>query len=243
MAALRTTDRIDDLAFDADRTGRHAELAEHLLATAQGMPSGAGALRAEVLVAAAEQLQLCGDVDRAVEAVREAQADGGDVRLGVRTHLVVALDAAGATEQAREVLAEIRQSQPTDLALHLFLGEHCDRSGRPAEANTWLTRALVIAERSNTVDMNVVLLLLARRRVRQRLGFPADDWDERADALGDRAEQAVAAELAAREAERSRRCPCGSGRKARRCRCATAGVTVAVGSVQGDAYVIDLAEV
>lgn len=240
MASLTTTDRIDDLALQADRTGQHAGLAEQFLLMASRMPAGAASLRAEILVAAAEQLQLCDQPNRAVDAVRQAQADGGPVRLGVLAHLFVALDTDGQTGEADGVLAAIEAGRPTDLALHLLLGEHCARTGRRQAAATWLTRGLVLAERSATVDMHVVLLLIARRWLRDELGFPPDNWDERADAIAARAAELLEDESAVHATPPRGGCPCGSGRKARRCCRDEHGGAVAVVSREGDATVLDL---
>lgn len=194
MRAPTTLAYLDDLTVDAESSGRHAQLAERLLGTADRMPHGTGSLRAEVLVAAAEQLHLSEQPDRAVVAARAAVADGGKVRHGAPVHLAAALRIANQPTEARALLAEIRRSRPTEPGLHLFAGEQCEGLGDETEALRWYARGLSIAEgrRHGDERFMCILLLIARAGLRGRLGLPPDDWDEDAEGFIQDAERSLA---------------------------------------------------
>jgi hypothetical protein len=177
MRLPRTVEDIDDLVARATDKGDPRGHAERLRRLAEQMPPGPGGLRAEALVAVGELWQLAGEAERALQAVLEAQADGGQVRLGVRAHVAMARAAAGDADGARAELAALMRDQSTSLDLHVFVGQRCVGYDLLPEALTWLTRGVLLAERRGEVGMRAVLLLMTRWEVRKLLGLPADDWD------------------------------------------------------------------
>ena len=69
--------------------------------------------------------------------------------------------------------------------MYLFIGEDYQIAGDLAEANRWLNLGLhrLLAAASDGAEglsgFQPALLLGSRRRVRQELGFPPDEFDER----------------------------------------------------------------
>ncbi len=247
MPTVATTDELDALVEEADLGGEPRRSAERLYDMAMESPRGEGSLRAEVLVAASEQFSLAGEHERALCCAREAVADGGPVRRGALSQLAAALHQTGEHEEARAALTELRRTRPADLTLHLFVGELCEQYGDLDDAVRWYTRGLVLSERGELSgeDTFVVagLLLVRRARLRSGMGLPADDWDEVGGRIAVRAHTALTQSLPPQRQSRRRACPCGSGRKAKRC-CESGvfsyGSAAAVTSREGDTVVIDV---
>lgn len=237
MRAPKTLEDLDRLVVDAELHGRHADLAERLEALAADATPRDDVNRGELLVAAAEQHRLAGDPSRSVALCRQAVADGSALRLDARAHLLAALAQAGEPEEARRVADEFRATKPCAPDVLLFVGEQLELMGDLNAALTWYTRGVLQAVRADGAGFIECLLFLGRRRVRQEIGFPPDDFDELAEDML----AACAEELLVSDPEPTRRaaCPCGSGLKAKRC-CAGGSGPIAVTSVEGDQVVIDL---
>ncbi len=242
-------DELDDYLIDLDLDGGdHAAAAqqcEQWAETIAAMPESgrpADLNEADFLVAAAEQCRMLREFDRSVALCERAVATGKTMRYDARAHMAAALFDAGAPDRARQVLAALRAERPANPTLHLFVGELLETAGDLDSAVAWFTRGLLIAQRLENVT-STALLLLARRRVRDAIGFPPDDLDEAAIALSDafadgRDRENVADERPA-PTGRNAPCACGSGRKAKRCCGAAGDRVVSLTSMEDDTVVID----
>lgn len=241
-----TLAELDDLVFETDASGRHAELAEWLEHRLDA-ESETTLSRGDILVTAAEQRILAGQSGRAVELCQQAVERGESMRIDPRAHLAAALRSAGRDDEARATLAALRRTRPRGLQTHLFAGEQCESLGDLREAHTWFTRGVLRSEHGPDAVMGV-LLLLARQRVRRAMGLPPDVDDEIADEIRVNAYERIA-RLVEREpvsepptAGRNAPCPCGSGHKTKRC-CGRPSGLAAVASRDGDRHTIDLVTV
>lgn len=239
MRTPRTLHELDDLILQGDVDGRHAHLAEHCAALAEVATPHDAVSKGELLVAAAEQYRLAGDLDTSVSLCRQAVADGGRVRLDARAYLVAALVAVGEVSEARSVVQAIWADRPRDPHLLLFVGEQLEMIGDLNGAVTWFTRG-VVCRQSGDSSFGKVLLLCARARVRGELGFPPDELDLLADEF--RSEY-VRRQLGSEPQPHQRSaCPCGSGRKYKRC-CGDGVRYTTVATDGGDQAFIDLIRV
>lgn len=250
MRMPRSFDELDDHLIDLDLDGGDhnaaAQQCEQWAETIAAVPENErpGDLsEADFLVAAAEQCRILRDFDRSVALCERAIATGDPMRYDARAHMAAALFDAGEPERAREVLAALRAERSKDPTLHLFVGEILEADGDLDSAVAWFTRGLLIARRLENVT-STALLLLARHRVREVIGFPPDDFDEWAIMLSDafadgRDREKVADELPG-PTGRNAPCACGSGRKAKRCCGAVGDQVISLTSVEGDTAVIDL---
>ena len=150
-------------------------------------PAGAEVNAAELLVSAGEQLVRIGDADDAVRVFRRAVATGEPVAPDVRCYLHNALLKAGDVDAARDVAEQVRRERPADTDVYLLIGEDYELHGDLRAAHRWLTlgarTALADMEDADEAQAYAIAseaahLLRSRRRVRQLLGMPPDDWDE-----------------------------------------------------------------
>ena len=141
--------------------------------------------RAQLLVRAGESWAAAGESTRALAAYRAAVQDGGQVEPDSRTYLVDGLLRAGQRAEASALLTTLRKERSRDAMLYVFLEGAGDDSG----ALRWYTSGITRLEDDDEVpDEDIDLLLVGRFRVRSRLGFDPDDYDELAiDLLVDRA--------------------------------------------------------
>ncbi len=154
---------------------------------AEGTRDGDEVKAAELLVVAGEQLVRVGDTEEAVRLFRRAVATGEPVDPDVRCYLHHGLLAAGDVAAARELADSLRRGRPADVDVYLLIGEDYEGHGDLAAAHRWLTlgvrRALDDVEDADEAAADLAAshaasALRARRRVRQRLGMPPDEWDE-----------------------------------------------------------------
>jgi tetratricopeptide (TPR) repeat protein len=137
-----------------------------------------------MLVKAAWHLEQAGDADGAFELYRRAAAVGGDAFPDARCYLHKALLDRGDVEAAHELAEEVRRSRPKDPDVFAFIAEDYELAGDLARANRWANMGLrtVLADAGDDpsqVSELALALLNGRARVRQALGFPADEWDAR----------------------------------------------------------------
>lgn len=140
---------------------------------------------AALLVRASEHLASADDHEGSLELARRAVDLGGDVPPDVRCYLVAGLLRVGATREAGDVADTIRRSRPTSGDVFLFLGEGYEAAGDLDQANRWFTMGVLRLLRNEDEadpgrDAELMVLLAARARAREVLGFPADDLDEEA---------------------------------------------------------------
>ncbi|GAA3236860.1 tetratricopeptide repeat protein [Actinocorallia longicatena] len=179
---------LDDLEFDTLRTGEHRAAAVRLTEMADtAEPSQGGVSRAKVLLRAGEQFQHAGDHVRAAEVYRLAIEDGGEVYGDPRVYLADALLKLGETEESLSLLAQIRESKPTDPEVYRVVAEVLYEHGDLLGAHTWSTEGadLILAQpeasRGDAAD-SLEGLLRMRFRARVDLGRPEDEYDALLDA-------------------------------------------------------------
>jgi predicted Zn-dependent protease len=175
-------DDVEELEFRARTADQHRAAADVLLAwAAERHPDDDEEVTpALLLVKAGEQLGFAGDPGAAVEAFRSAQTADGEVLPDVRCYLHHGLIEVGDVDGARRLADEVRRSKPTDPDVYVFLAEDYELVEDLVEANRWLNLGLrrLMAEDDELSDSQAIVLLSARRRVRQALGFPPDEFDE-----------------------------------------------------------------
>lgn len=210
----QSLEELDDLLLQGDLGGRQAELAADCEALAGRATAHAPVSRSELLVAAAEQYRLAGDLAKSVSLCRAAVADAGPTRLDARAHLVAALSASGQAQEALSAVDAIWADRPWDPHLLIFVGEQLEMLDELNKANAWYTRGVVRPDPEAGVAIKV-LVLFARMRVRARLGFTPDEFDVFAEDLLEEYEHQNAAEQP--QPHRQGRCGCGLGNKSKRC--------------------------
>jgi thioredoxin-like negative regulator of GroEL len=143
-------------------------------------PAGAEVTAADLLVAAGEQLLRVGDTAEAVRLFRLAVATGKPTTPDARCFLHNALLEAGDVDAARELAEQVRRERPVEADVYLFIGEDYEGHEDLREAHRWLTlgaRRTMPDVEDDDLSFEAAHLLRSRRRVRQRLGMPPDDWD------------------------------------------------------------------
>jgi tetratricopeptide (TPR) repeat protein len=132
-----------------------------------------------LLVKAGEQFGFAGDPAAAMEQFRRAAAAEGQVEPDVRCYLHHGLMEVGDVVGARAVAEEIRHSKPEDPNVYMFIAEDYEMTGDLNGANRWLNlalnRLLASADDQDALPDDATMMLVARRRVRRKLGFPPDD--------------------------------------------------------------------
>jgi predicted Zn-dependent protease len=188
MRRPRTQDDLDAVFVPGQTPERSRAAARQLEAwAAEGTRPGDEVNAAQLLVLAGEQLARAGDTHEAVRVLRRAVATGEPVVPDVRCYLHHALLEAGDVDAAREVADGIRRGRPADGDVYLFVGEDLEIHGDLRGAHRWLTlgarTALDDVDDADQLDAldaasEAAFLLMARKRVREALGMPPDDWDE-----------------------------------------------------------------
>jgi hypothetical protein len=135
------------------------------------------AQRGELLVSAAEQLSMAGDQEQALGLLREAVATGEHVSPDVRAHLINGLLECGLGEEADKVADDLRRERPTDVMVHDLVGRAFQRADRLDQALRWFTMGTLRALGDDGDELDALLLMAARSRVRHAMGFPPDDFD------------------------------------------------------------------
>lgn len=132
---------------------------------------------AEVWVAAGEQFALGGEHTHALHAYQRAAQCKVATIPDARGFVIKAFLDLGQTDQAQEASDQLRRARPATAATYHLVGETWEEAGDLSQANQWLTRGVILAERHREVA-DVGLLLVARLRVRDGLGFAPDDYDD-----------------------------------------------------------------
>lgn len=167
-----TLDQLEDATALATDHRRTAEL---LLQWAADVSPDSEINRAELLVAASDQLGFAGDLARRVELCREALADGGAVHPDVRCYLISALLDADLDDEAQPLVEALRAEPNRHVHVDEFLGETLEGAGRYLEALEVFNAGHARAE--GGPPMEVLPLLNGRRRCREALGLPSDSLD------------------------------------------------------------------
>lgn len=186
-------DHIDELTEALPRQ----ELPATLESLGRDLPAGAEG-RAEYLASAGEWFAMNDRYDDARRCFEEARVDGGETVLDVEAQLVALFLQSGDQAAADALAARLRRrSRDLDYIDFEFLAESFEGAGRLEDAHRWFTLALR-EEDPGELDLEHPAYFCAagRRRVRQRLGLPADRFDQAAERerpeLADRADTAPA---------------------------------------------------
>ena len=177
-------DDVEEFDYRARRSGAPREAAEQLVAWAQDPhpEDDEEVSPATLLVMAGELLDVEDDHKGALGLFRRAADSEGDVPPDVRCYLHRGLLETGDVDGARKVADELRHARPTNPDVYVMTAENYELAGDLGEANRWLNlglrRVVVQLQDGEPLDADAVLLLVARRRVRQALGFPPDEFDD-----------------------------------------------------------------
>ena len=136
---------------------------------------------ADLLCAAAWHLGQAEDTEASLEMYRRAVAVGGTATLDARVQLAGALFEAGREAEARQVADEFRLSKPRLLDL-AAMAENFELVGDLGQAHRWVNigvnRLQLVDDIDATAhDHEIEELIHTRRRIREALGYPADDLD------------------------------------------------------------------
>jgi hypothetical protein len=176
-----TEDDVDEIVFAAASDGDHRGAAARFEQLAEQTEIHGEVSRAALLVAAGGQYGLAGDWDAAIGRYQEAVADGGECDSDPRAWLHDALVRGGRTGEAARIRDDLKAARSVDPDLYLAVGETLEETELLAEANTWFTMGYHRCARTDVPDFLLSLLLLGRRRTREKIGFPPDDLDEVAE--------------------------------------------------------------
>jgi hypothetical protein len=185
VRAPLSIEEVDDLELNAETPAQHRAAAATLVAwSEEPHPEDDDEVTpASLLAQAGEQLAMVGDHRAALDLYRRAAVAEGDVVPDVRCYLHHSLLAVGDVDEARRLAEEVRRSRPTDLDVYAMIGEDHEGVGDLTEAHRWMNLGLrqLLAELDDEdgADPGIaaVLFLTVRRRVRQELGFPPDEFD------------------------------------------------------------------
>ncbi len=139
---------------------------------------------ADLWVEAGEQFALAGEHTQALDAYQRAAGCAVATSPDARGFVIKALLDLGRTDQAQEASDLLRRARPATAVTYHLVGETWEAVGDLNQANQWLTRGVILAQHHDDLP-DMALLLVARLRVREALGFPPDDYDQDAmDLMG-----------------------------------------------------------
>ncbi|MEV8439270.1 tetratricopeptide repeat protein [Actinosynnema sp. NPDC051121] len=152
--------------------------------------------RVQILTEAAEECDRAGEHDRAVALLTRAVAEGGEEGGEARVALADVLFRLDRLEEARAQLDALRDERPSSAAPYHLAAELLEARGDLQEALTWFDMATArlteqeLAERDGEFAFLSYAdnVLAGRRRVRDALGMPRDEWDESVQSMADHAE-------------------------------------------------------
>lgn len=174
----------------------------------------------DLMVIAAEWLQMAGDHDAAEEVLTDATARGGPADIDPRAMLCHFLLQREETDRARGLSQQMRKDHDLTPTSYLLNGESWEMAGDLREAIRWFTLGLLRTGDQPTPTST--LLGFSRHRVRRTAGLPVDAMDEeaeRAQAIIDQrqADRPQAQADGQQTPGRRQPCPCGSGRRYKNC--------------------------
>lgn len=178
MGSVASVEDLDEIEFQAARTGNHVRAATRMSELAQQAEPG---LRAEFHLRAGEQWMSADDPQRAADEFAAAIEDGGATFADPRVHLVRALLGLGREPEASELLGALTADREAvtprtcDLLAELFTDQGDLRSALDW-ATTGVERCVQLED-----DAELQLLLRLRYRLRVDLGLPEDDYDHMLD--------------------------------------------------------------
>jgi tetratricopeptide (TPR) repeat protein len=164
----------------------HAAAARELEADLERYPDERG----EILLEAADAWKRAGDRDRAITLLTEAVALAGDDGAAARVTLADVYFEFGDAERAHAQLDDLRRDRPPSPMAYHLAAELLEARGELDGALTWFGMAMARLTEEELAELGTDhgpfteagTVLAGRRRVREALGLPADEWDERIDA-------------------------------------------------------------
>ena len=149
--------------------------------------------RAQILIEAAEAARRAGDHDRAIALLEQVVAEGGEdagEACVVLANLLFGLDR---DEQARAQLDALRRERPSSPSPYHLAGELLEELGALQESLTWFNMAVSRLTEQEMAEQEGEFgffsyannVLAGRRRVRQALEMPPDEWDESVESSED----------------------------------------------------------
>lgn len=185
MRGPLSLDDVDELELAAETPRQRRAAAARLVAWSEERhpEDDAEVTPAMLLAHAGEQLTSVGDHEAALDLYRRATQAEGDVVPDVRCHLHHGLIEAGDLDAARRLAEEVRRSGPADVDVYLLIAEDYEAIGDLVQANRWMNLGLrrLVDELEDPdgppPDFVAAVFLTARRRVREALGFPPDEFD------------------------------------------------------------------
>ena len=185
MRGPLSLDDVEELELEAETPEQRRAAAARLVAWSEERhpEDDAEVTPAMLLAHAGEQLTSVGDHEAALDLYRRATQAEGDVVPDVRCHLHHGLIEAGDLDAARRLAEEVRRSGPADVDVYVLIAEDYEAIGDLSQANRWMNLGLrhLVDELEDPdgpqPDFVAALFLTARRRVREALGFPPDEFD------------------------------------------------------------------
>lgn len=184
MRSWLSFDDIERLEASARTPKAHRKAAATLEEWAREPNPDDEVIPADLLSAAAWHLGQAGDTEASLALHRQAVAAEGTTEPDARCLLHAALLAAGRPDEAGQVADDLRRTRPRIIDI-AAMAENFELVGELAQAHRWaamgVNRLDLDASPDTDDDYDVVVLLNARRRIRQALGFPPDELDETAE--------------------------------------------------------------
>lgn len=175
---MANVEDLDEIEFQAARTGNHVRAAARMSELAQEAEPG---LRAEFHLRAGEQWMSADEPQRAADEFVAAIEDGGATFADPRVHLIRALRDLGREAEASDLLNSLTADRDAvtprtcDLLAELFT-EQGDLRGALDWATAGVERCVKLGD-----DAELQLLLRLRYRLRVDLGLPEDEYDHMLD--------------------------------------------------------------
>ena len=179
MGVWRVAD-LDELEDETLRSGEHAQAASRLTHVAEQEELEA-VTRAEVLARAGGQWQLAGQPAEAAELYQRAIDDGGHVHGDARAHLADALFELRREDEARTLLARVRDDRPSDPTVYHCVAETLEAQRDLHGAHDWATAGAELVLSDPPASPARDMLLRTRFRVRRDMGLPEDAYDDMLD--------------------------------------------------------------
>jgi predicted Zn-dependent protease len=176
-----THDDLERLEVATQTPKAHREAAARLVAWSQERHPQDVVTPADLVSAAAWHLDQAGDVEAALDLHRRAVTAEGTTLPDARCMLAAALFDAGRPEEAKQVADDLRRSRPRVIDIG-SMAEVFELAGDLAQAHRWtamgLGRLELVTDDEELQEYEVETLLATRRRVREALGYPPDEYDE-----------------------------------------------------------------
>lgn len=183
----RTISRADVEALESDDVDLSVK-AERLAAWAEdGEVDHAADVSAQSLLAtAAELLGIAGDRDAQWDVLDRAERAEGRSAIDILAYRVEALFARGADDAARATADDLRRARTANPFTCHFMAEVFADRDEPKTAERWFNiglRTLEAIDPEMGEEPTWDLLLVGRRRLREGLGGPGDEYDQMAEAI------------------------------------------------------------